>query len=258
MNDGSNGGKLDYLDLQALIGVSKHNGGSEATDALLDMCHVAGPLDVLYVGSGVGVGPVRIAGRRGCRVVAVDVDPRMIHWSRVRVDKAELASRIRLGVADIRSLPHPDGTFDAVIIESVFGFLEDKAAALAECVRVTKPGGWVGANEACWLTRPPLSVAREARALGTVVPLCEGWPRLWEASGLEETAMDFRRLEPGEEVKSRFDWLGWPWILSAWARALRLAVRRPAVRASLKEQLAPAGTLMHAMGYYLMAGRKPA
>lgn len=258
MNDGASDGQIDYLDLQALIGVSKHNGGPEATDALLDMCHVAGPLDVLYVGSGVGVGPVRIAGRRGCRVVAVDVDPRMVHWSRVRAGEAGLSSRIRLGVGDIRSLPHADGTFDAVIVESVFGFLEDKAAALAECVRVTKPGGWVGANEACWRTRPPLSVEREARALGTDVPPCEAWPRLWAASELEETALDFRRLEAREEVRSRFAWLGWRWILSAWGRALRLVLQRPAVRASLKRQLAPAGALMHAMGYYLMAGRKPA
>jgi SAM-dependent methyltransferase len=250
--------ELDYLDLQALIGISKHNGGQEATDALLDMCHVAGPQRVLYVGSGVGVGPTYIARRRGARVVGVDIHPGMVRWSRERVQRDGLVSRVELGVSDVAALPFESGSFDAVVLESVLAFVSDKAAAIDECVRVTKPGGHVGANESCWLMPPPLAIEHMVTEWGTAIPVCDDWPRIWTASDLEETALDFRYIDAAREVVGRVAWMGVPWVMEAWGRLFKLALERPEVRSAVKEQIAPARYMAGAMGYYLMAGRKPA
>ena len=44
-------------------------------------------------------------------------------------------------------LPFEADRFDAVIVESVLAFVDDKPRAIRECIRVTKPGGYVGLNE---------------------------------------------------------------------------------------------------------------
>lgn len=41
-------------------------------------------------------------------------------------------------------LPFDADRFDVVIVESVLAFVTDKPRALAECIRVTRPGGHVG------------------------------------------------------------------------------------------------------------------
>ena len=67
-----------YLDMQAQIGITKHNGGYPATDRLLELCRVAHGSHVLYVGSGIGVGPSYLARTRRCHVVAGDISPKML------------------------------------------------------------------------------------------------------------------------------------------------------------------------------------
>jgi arsenite methyltransferase len=75
---------LSYLDMQAYVGITKHNGGFGATDELLSLCHIADAQKVLDVGCGIGVGPVYIAKRHGCRVVGMDISEKMVEWSRRR------------------------------------------------------------------------------------------------------------------------------------------------------------------------------
>ena len=63
----------DFLDIQARVGISKHLGGFEATNELLSLCHIEEAREVLYAGSGIGVGPAYIARTHGCRVIGVDI-----------------------------------------------------------------------------------------------------------------------------------------------------------------------------------------
>jgi arsenite methyltransferase len=67
-----------YLDVQAQVGITKHIGGFEATDTLLALCHVETARELLYVGCGIGVGPVYIARKFGCRVIGVDISEKML------------------------------------------------------------------------------------------------------------------------------------------------------------------------------------
>lgn len=75
---------INYLDFQAYVGITKHNGGFEATNELLSLCHIEDAHEVLNVGCGIGVGPAYIARKHGCRVVGVDISEKMIEWSRLR------------------------------------------------------------------------------------------------------------------------------------------------------------------------------
>ena len=135
---------LQYFSFLADMGLTKHHGSLNATRELVELCHIAETKVVLDVGCGVGATPVYLARAHGCRVIGVDITPKMIERSQARVDGEGLSELIELRVADARALPFDDDAFDAVICESVVVFLEDKQRALDEFARVTKPGGLCG------------------------------------------------------------------------------------------------------------------
>ena len=145
---------IQYLDMQAAVGITKHNGGFEATDELLALCHIDQARQVLNVGCGIGVGPAYIARKYACHVVGVDISEKMIEWSCLRAREEHVEAKVEFRTADVLDLPFEADRFDAVIVESVLAFVEDKPRALRECIRVTKPGGFVGLNETYWVREP--------------------------------------------------------------------------------------------------------
>jgi SAM-dependent methyltransferase len=246
-----------YLDVQAAIGITKHNGGYPATERLLEMCHARRAHDVLYVGSGIGVGPVHLARHYAHRVTALDIDVAMLEWTQRRARRDGVSGAVTAVQGDVLDLPLPDGRFDLVIVESVVAFVEDKDRAIAECVRVTRPGGWVGMNESVWAgERPPPAVAAEGDVLGTWLPTQAEWRGRWEGSGLVERAFEVHPIALGAEARSRIEWIGWRWLLPAWGRALRLVVTDPAVRGAIRTQLSYPPELATLMDYALSAGRR--
>lgn len=245
-----------YLDVQAAIGITKHNGGYPATNRLLDLCHAEDAREVLYVGSGIGVGPAYIAKRFGCRVVAADISEQMLEWTARRARQEGVDGQVEPVLADILDMPFDDGRFDLVIVESVVAFIEDKQRSIAECVRVTRPGGWVGMNEAVWKDeRPQPDLASVANVLGTWLPTQAEWRVRWEASGLSEQAFEVYDIALAEEGRSRVEWIGWRWLLPAWGRAIRLAISDGRVRGALREQLSYPPSLARLLGYALSAGQ---
>lgn len=246
-----------YLDVQAAIGITKHNGGYPATERLLEMCHARRAHHVLYVGSGIGVGPVHLARHYAHRVTALDIDPTMLEWTERRARHAGPGGAVTTVHGDVLDLPLPDGRFDLVVVESVIAFVEDKDRAIAECVRVTRPGGWVGMNEAVWVgERPPPAVAAQGDVLGTWLPTQAEWRRRWAGSRLVERAIEVHTITLGAEARSRIEWVGWRWLVPAWGRALRLVVTDPAVRGAIRTQLSYPPELATLMGYALSAGRR--
>jgi arsenite methyltransferase len=246
-----------FLDMQADVGVTKHIGGFDATDELLSLCHIAQAQEVLNVGCGIGVGSVYIAKRYGCHVVGVDISERMVEWSRRRAREERVEPKVEFRPADVLDLPFEAARFDVVFAESVLIFVEDKARAIRECVRVTKPGGYVGLNEGFWTERPPAElIARAERAVGPCVPTLETWQALWAASGLQEQVVQTRQIDAGREVKSRIQWIGWRWLLRAWGRGLRLYIAHPAIRQSIKEQFDVPPEVFQYLRYGLFVGKK--
>jgi SAM-dependent methyltransferase len=101
---------------------------------------------VLDVGSGFGRHVYECA-RRGARVVAIDHAADEVIETRntlaAMVDAGELSADRLTGVlrGDARSLPFGDDAFDVVITSEVLEHIQDDVTAIAEMVRVLKPGG---------------------------------------------------------------------------------------------------------------------
>jgi ubiquinone/menaquinone biosynthesis C-methylase UbiE len=253
----NNGFLVSYLDFQAQVGITKHNGGPEATASLLSRCRVDQAQEVLYVGSGIGAGPAWIAKRFRTRVVGVDISPKMIEWSWQRAREEGILPRVDFKVADILDLPFEAGRFDAVIVESVAAFVEDKARAIRECVRVTKPGGWVGLNETVWLEKPPPpELVEKAAVLGTKILTAAEWAVLWDQSSLQDRSIDVHAINSRQEIKGRMQWVGARWAMRAFGRLFYLYLTNPAMRKSIKESFDAPLEVLTLMGYALFAGRK--
>jgi len=250
-------GEAKFLDMQAEVGVTKHIGGFEATNELLSLCHIEDAREVLNAGCGIGVGPTYVAKKYGCHVVGVDISEKMVEWSRRRAREEGVEARVEFRTADVLDLPFEADRFDVVFVESVLIFVEDKPKAIRECVRVTKPGGYVGLNEGFWTEQPPPElVALAKEAVGPCVPTIDAWRALWEASGLQERVVQTRQIDASTEVKGRIQWIGWRWLLRAWGRALRLYITNPSIRQSIKAQFDVPPAVFQYMGYGLFAGKK--
>jgi arsenite methyltransferase len=250
---------IKYLDMQAYVGITKHNGGLEATDELLSLCHIEEAREVLNVGCGIGVGPAYIARKYGCRVVGVDISEKMIEWSHRRAREERVEDKVEFRVANVLDLPFEADRFDVVLCESVLAFVDDKPQAIRECVRVAKPGGYVGLNETFWLDDAPSELTTRAQdmvGVGTDIPTSSGWQALWAESGLRDQVVRTYQLDPRAEIKSRIRWIGWRWILKAWGRALWLYVANPAGRQLIKEMFDTPMVVMQQMGYGLFVGKK--
>jgi len=252
-----------FFDFAAEVGLTKHIGGVEATDALIELCHIGPSSHVLDVGCGVGVTPCYIARKYGCRVVGVDINEGMVERSRERARREKVADRVEFRVADAQDLPFEDALFDAVFTESVTSFPEDKQKAVAEYARVTKPGGYVGLNESVWLKVPPPPevVAWAEQDVGyNVKPLTsEAWTALLEAAGLKEITTKIYEIDTKDEAKGILHRYGWGGMLRVMWRMLLLYARNPAYRSFVRRTreggIIPEN-LQEYFGYGLFVGQK--
>ena len=111
---------------------------------------------VLDVGSGFGRHVYECA-RRGAHVVALDYAADEVVQTRdtlaAMVETQEISAEKLIGVlrGDARKLPFPDESFDVVITSEVLEHIQDDVAAIAEMVRVLKPGGRFAATVPAWL-----------------------------------------------------------------------------------------------------------
>jgi ubiquinone/menaquinone biosynthesis C-methylase UbiE len=246
-----------YLDIQAKVGVTKHFGGYAATDALHRLCHLEEAQAVLEVGCGIGIGPAYIAKRLDCQVTAVDISKKMLSWARQRARREGVVDRIAFHKADVCELPFDADRFDAVIVESVLAFVEDKETAIQELIRVTKPGGYIGLNESYWTQPPPPEFLSRSIDIGPEIITETEWRTIWEATFLEERTIQVHSLEAKQEVRDRIKWIGWRSILPAWGRVLKLLITNPRARGAIKQQLDAPTDVIKCIGYALFVGRKP-
>jgi SAM-dependent methyltransferase len=107
---------------------------ARVAEPLLNAAHVGAGTRVVDVGSGPGQITAACAAR-GARAVGVDVAPGMVAHARASHPGLEF----RLGGA--YRLPVPDGSQDAVVGNFVVLHLGEPERALADVVRVLRPGG---------------------------------------------------------------------------------------------------------------------
>jgi SAM-dependent methyltransferase len=105
-----------------------------AIEPLLEAVGLRPGMQLIDVATGPGA-LAAAAANRAAQAVGVDLSPRMV----------ELARRLHPGVefreGEVEHLPFADHTFDALVCGFGLGHFPRPEAAVAECVRVLKPGG---------------------------------------------------------------------------------------------------------------------
>ena len=100
--------------------------------------------EVLDLGTGTAQIPIELCRRSpAARVLAVDAAAHMIEIARRNVARAGLSDRIRLERGDAKRLPYGEGTFAAVISNSIVHHVPRPREVLAEAWRVVGPGGLI-------------------------------------------------------------------------------------------------------------------
>lgn len=113
---------------------------------------------MLDVGVGPGHIPLMVCDRLAHgRIVGIDLSESMLRIARQHCRRSAHADRIVYQVADAKSLPFADESFDTVFSNSILHHLADPAAALVEAWRVLKPGGAFLFRD---LFRPPDAATR--------------------------------------------------------------------------------------------------
>ena len=253
-----------YFDFLAHMGFTKHIGALDATDSLIEMCHIGPDSSVLYVGCGVGATPIYLVRKHGCRVVGVDITPRMIERANARARSAGVADRTEFRVADMHDLPFESDTFDAVMAESVIAFSKVPGSVLRELMRVAKPGGYVGITEGTW-TKPDVPDDVKAALSSSAISSPdlrqpEEWTQILRDAGLVEVVGEGRTVDVRKEASGRVKRLGCLTMVSVLLRFPLLYLRHPEYRAIFKDTLSQTsvGKAAAYTGYGVYAGRKPA
>ncbi len=161
-------------------------------------------------------------------------------------------------IADARDLPFEDDTFDVVIVESVTQFPVDKQATVNEYTRVTKPGGFVGLNEATWLETPPEDVARNLHRNTRAIHLTvDGWKALLEKARLAGVIAKSYAVSSRTESVNQMKLVGFKHLMKVAFRTLVLYIRDPDFKKFIKETTGgiPRDIYKY-LGYGLYVGQK--
>ncbi|MFX1255895.1 MAG: class I SAM-dependent methyltransferase [Promethearchaeota archaeon] len=250
-----------FFDLAAEMDFTKHMGSAKSTKELIDLCHINKETHVLDIGCGVGQTPCYLAKRVGCRVVGIDINARMVERAKERAKRMRVEDNVEFRIADAQELPFDDNVFDVVITESVIAMVEDKQRAISECMRVIKPGGYVGLNETTLLKASPPTEIVEFMANSTpgahVESLnAEDWEELLAGPGLRDIIVKTYEVKARSEGSSMLKRYGLKHMVKTIFRMLALYKRSPSYRQFAKEAGSAPREMAEYYGYGIYVGRK--
>jgi ubiquinone/menaquinone biosynthesis C-methylase UbiE len=157
---------------------------------------------VLDVGCGTGQDTLELAqavGPQG-KVVGVDSSETMLQEARKRASSIQIP--VEYILADATQLPFADASFDACQASRIFGHLREPDRALAEMVRVARPGASIvvadGDLDLIAIDIPDRSLARKV-IHAACDQMMQGWigrqlPRLLQAAGIRSLWVEGRLM----------------------------------------------------------------
>lgn len=114
----------------------------------VDALQLGQEAEVLDLATGTGDLALLAARRHpSARLVGVDPSTRMMEVGQRKIATQGLGDRIQLLAGDAQSLPFEDNSFDGVMMGFGIRNVPDRAQALREMARVTRPGGRVAILE---------------------------------------------------------------------------------------------------------------
>lgn len=170
--------------------------------AMMEQLALKDGATILDVGCGTGQDTqdlVRAVGPHG-RVVGIDASETMLQEARARVAGMQLP--LEYVLADARQLPFADASFDGCQASRVFGHLREPAQALAEMVRVARPGARIvladGDLDLTVVDIPDRALARKI-VHAACDQMVQGWmgrqmPRLFKQAGLIDISVEGRLM----------------------------------------------------------------
>jgi ubiquinone/menaquinone biosynthesis C-methylase UbiE len=138
-----------------------HYGGLAAVDTLARLGGIDARARVLDLCAGLG-GPARfLASRRGCAVVALELNTGRATGAARLTRLVRLHGRVRVVRGDATRLPFGAARFDVCLSQEALLHIADKAAVLREAHRVLAPGGRLVFTD--WVARPSLGDGERRR-----------------------------------------------------------------------------------------------
>ena len=254
--------KPTVFDFQAQAGITKHLGGLQATDTLIEGCNISGGERVLEIGCGVGATAVYLAKEYGCQVTGVDLSERMIERARERAEAQKVQHLTTFRTAHMDQLPFPSDSFDVVFCESVLAFSMDKPKAIVEMARVVLPGGFVAINEAIWLQEPDDELVAwfaQDMAANASTLVFEGWTHLIEQAGLTLHMWEKEHVVLKDEVRGLLQRYGLLGLIKSTLRGITMYIQRRDYRefiAELRRSGVVPGNPQDYLGYCIIIAKK--
>ncbi len=110
-----------------------------------DFLAAHGPMrggEALDLGTGTALIPIEICRQDpGARILGVDLSRHMLERGEANIAAADLRGRLRLSLVDAKGIPFADGSFEAVISNSIVHHLPEPSTVLREMARLVAPGG---------------------------------------------------------------------------------------------------------------------
>lgn len=138
---------IDGLTSPTLKHLREHWWDDEFTEFLSETLKPRPGNRILDVGCGEGLAEVSIGRLHISQIRLVGVDRVVAKVLAARRETASHNQRVGFAAGDACKLPFADGAFDSLFCVAVLQHIGDVEAALAECARVTAPGGRIVAVE---------------------------------------------------------------------------------------------------------------
>ncbi|MGB7305715.1 MAG: methyltransferase domain-containing protein [Burkholderiaceae bacterium] len=138
-------------------------GGDASTRALAEAAGINSQSRVLDIGCGLGGPALFLAQNYQCHVTGLDLVDVNIDGAIKRASQRGLQDRTDWYVGDATALPFAEKSFNTVWGLDAWCHVDDKTRLIAECVRVTEPGGLIAFTD--WLLKADMSPAQRTAVL---------------------------------------------------------------------------------------------